>query len=63
MPGLALGELDGDAGLGHLVADAGDDVLLPRRLQELVVLDRRRRAGVRSCHRLAPASANESRNR
>ncbi len=39
--GLALRELDRDAGLGHLVADAGDDVLLARRLQELVVLDRR----------------------
>ena len=39
--GLALGEFDRDAGLDHLVADAGDDVLLPRRLEELVVLDRR----------------------
>ena len=39
--GLSLGELDGDAGGAHLVADAAQDVLLPRRLHELVVLDRR----------------------
>ena len=38
-PGLALGELDGDAGLEHLAADPPDDVLVARCLQELVVLD------------------------
>ena len=37
--GLALGRLDRDTGPDHLVADATQDVLLARRLEELVVLD------------------------
>ena len=40
--GLALGELYGEARAEHLVPDPPQDVLLARRLQQLVVLDRQR---------------------
>ena len=42
---LPLGELDRDVGGPHFVADAAQDVLLARRLQQLVVLDGRRVGG------------------
>src|SRR4029453_10721251 len=40
--GLALGELDRDAGAVHGVADLADEVLVLGRLEYVVVLDERR---------------------
>ena len=49
-PRLTLGGLDGNVGGAHFVTDPAQDVLLTRRLQQLVVLDGR---GVR-CQALPP---------